>query len=71
MKLCTVSFSCDTSQGRHASLEMMSGSNWQHVTMALVAQPDKLERAQAAYKYFVEGDRGALKDFPGGSEPGS
>ncbi|CAL5229301.1 g12600 [Coccomyxa viridis] len=33
--------------------------------------PDKLERAQAAYKYFVEGDRGALKDFPGGSEPGS
>lgn len=34
-------------------------------------QPDKLERAKAAYRYFIEGDREALKDFPGGSEPGS
>ena len=47
------------------------GCNRQEVRSSFVAQPDKLERAEAAYKYFVEGDSGALKDFPGGSEPGS
>ena len=34
-------------------------------------QPDKLERSKAVYRYFIEGDRNALKDYPGGSEPGS
>lgn len=33
--------------------------------------PDKLERALAAYAYYVEGDLSALEHFPGGSEPGS
>ena len=33
--------------------------------------PDKKERAEAAYAYFVKGDRSALERFPGGSEPGS
>ncbi|CAK0787073.1 hypothetical protein CVIRNUC_010289 [Coccomyxa viridis] len=33
--------------------------------------PDKLERSKAVYRYFIEGDRNALKDYPGGSEPGS
>ncbi len=33
--------------------------------------PDKLDRARAAYKYFVKGDVTALRAFPGGSEPGS
>ncbi|EIE20571.1 hypothetical protein COCSUDRAFT_37807 [Coccomyxa subellipsoidea C-169] len=33
--------------------------------------PDKLERAKAAARYFILGDKSALKEFPGGSEPGS
>ena len=33
--------------------------------------PDKLERARAAFRYFVGGDSTALREFPGGSEPGS
>jgi hypothetical protein len=41
------------------------------VMVHLNYHPDKLERAKAAYAYFVEGDLRALEDFPGGSEPGS
>lgn len=33
--------------------------------------PDKLDRARSVFKYFVEGDDMALRDYPGGSEPGS
>ena len=59
--------SCSTGDDMYTALD----TGFDNVTGVLVMQPDKLERAQAAYKYFVEGDRGALKDFPGGSEPGS
>lgn len=32
--------------------------------------PDKHERMQAVFKYYVDGNKEALKPFPGGSEPG-
>jgi len=32
---------------------------------------DKFERMKAAKAYFLDGDAGALKRFPGGSEPDS
>ena len=70
VKLCMRSTSCSTGEGMFTALDQ-SADNGLHMTGFLVMQPDKLERAQAAYKYFVEGDRGALRDFPGGSEPGS
>jgi arabinosyltransferase len=33
--------------------------------------PDKSARMRAVIKYYLEGDDQALKNFPGGSEPGS
>ena len=33
--------------------------------------PDKTDRMKAAIKYYLQGDKGALEPFPGGSEPGS
>lgn len=33
--------------------------------------PDKHERMKAVFKYYLDKDEGALKPFPGGSEPGT
>lgn len=33
--------------------------------------PDKLNRMQHAWRYYVDGDKHALDDLPGGSEPGT
>jgi hypothetical protein len=41
------------------------------VTIHINYHPDKHERMIGVVKYYVDGDEGALKPFPGGSEPGS
>lgn len=33
--------------------------------------PNKHERMKAVMQYYLQGDKAALKPFPGGSEPGS
>ena len=33
--------------------------------------PDKYERAEAVFRYYLQGEAQALAKFPGGSEPGS
>ena len=53
---------------KFARHDMEEFEEWQPVMIHVNYHPDKFERMKVLWAYYVDGERGALDQFPDGSE---